>query len=53
MNAQKQRKEIKKLILDNKILSVTNFSVLFSETEKFKRFVTEKDAVLMDRGGRR
>jgi tetratricopeptide (TPR) repeat protein len=53
MNAQKQRNEIKKLILDNKILSVTNFSVLFSETEKFKRFVTEKDAVLMDRGGRR
>jgi tetratricopeptide (TPR) repeat protein len=53
LNAQKQRNEIKKLILDNKILSFTNYSVLFSETEKFKRFVTEKDAVLMDRGGRR
>ena len=53
LNAQKQRSEIKKLILDNKILSFTNYSVLFSESEKLKRFVSEKEAVLMDRGGRR
>ncbi len=53
LNAQKQRNEIKKLILDNKILSLTNYSVLFPDNEKLKRFVTEKEAVLMDRGGRR
>jgi tetratricopeptide (TPR) repeat protein len=53
LNAQKQRSEIKKLILDNKILSLTNYSVLFPESEKLKRFVSEKEAVLMDRGGRR
>lgn len=52
-NAAKQRQEIKKLITDNKILSYSNFSVLYPESEKAKRFFTEKEAVLMDRGGRR
>ncbi len=52
-NARKQRSEIRKLILDNKILSVSNFDVLFSEAEVGKRYLTEKEAILMDRGGRR
>jgi Tetratricopeptide repeat len=52
-NANKQRQEIKKLITENKILSLSNYSVLFSNLEKNKRYLTEKEAVLMDRGGRR
>lgn len=52
-NARKQRVEIKKLIHQNKILSYSNFNVLYSELEGFKRFFTEKEAVLMERGGRR
>lgn len=52
-NARKQRQEIKKLIIDNKILSYSNYSVLYSDLEKFKRYFTEKEAVLMDRGGRK
>jgi len=52
-NAVKQREEIKKLILSNKILSELNFEVLNSPSENFKRYITVKDAVLMDRGGRR
>jgi tetratricopeptide (TPR) repeat protein len=52
-NAQKQRSEIKKLILENKILSLTNYAVLFTESGKDKRYVTEKESVLMDRGGRK
>jgi tetratricopeptide (TPR) repeat protein len=52
-NAQKQRSEIKKLILENKILTLSNYSVLFPDHDKIKRYVTEKEAVLMDRGGRR
>lgn len=52
-NARKQRGEIKKLISDNKILSNSNFSVLYSDLEKSKRYFTEKESILMDRGGRR
>jgi tetratricopeptide (TPR) repeat protein len=52
-NARKQRSEIKKLIAENKILTISNFAVLYGEVEKFKRFFTEKEAVLMERGGRR
>lgn len=52
-NAAKQRSEIKKLILDNKILSFSNFSVLYHGSDSTKRYFTEKEAVLMDRGGRR
>lgn len=52
-NAKKQRAEIKKLITENKILSYSNFSVLFSDLEKFKRYLTEKESVLMERGGRK
>lgn len=52
-NAVKQRNEIRKLIMDNKILATSNFSVLFPESEEFKRYYTEKEAVLMERGGRR
>jgi tetratricopeptide (TPR) repeat protein len=52
-NARKQRAEVRKLIVDNKILSFSNFSVLSSEKDKDKRYFTQKEAVLMDRGGRR
>lgn len=53
LNAKKQRAAIKKLIYDNKILSFSNFSVLYSDIESFKRFFTEKEAILMERGGQR
>lgn len=52
-NARKQRSEIKKLILDNKILSMTNYEVILSSEENFKRYVPLKKAVLMERGGQR
>lgn len=52
-NARKQRSEIKKLITENKILSFSNFSVLFSGTDTLKRYFTEKESVLMERGGRK
>jgi hypothetical protein len=52
-NAVKQRREIKKLITDNKILSESNYAVLFPDADKAKRYITEKESVLMDRGGRR
>ncbi|MGE3609047.1 MAG: tetratricopeptide repeat protein [Bacteriovoracaceae bacterium] len=52
-NAQKQRHEIKKLIFENKILSVSNYFVLYSGQDNFKRYVTDKAAVLMDRGGKK
>ena len=52
-NAKKQRSEIKKLITQNKILSESNYSVLYSDLEKFKRYFSEKESVLMERGGRR
>jgi hypothetical protein len=51
--ARKQRNEIKKLVHDNKILSLSNFSVLFSASEGFKRYFSPKQAVLMERGGKR
>ncbi len=51
--ARKQRSEIKKLVADNKILSTSNFSVLFSSQEGFKRYFAPKQAVLMERGGKR
>lgn len=50
-NARKQRNEIKSLIAKNKILSDSNFDVLFSNLESFKRYIVEKEAVLMERGG--
>lgn len=52
-NANKQRMEIKKLITQNKILSDSNYSVLYSDLEKFKRYFPEKESVLMERGGRK
>lgn len=52
-NARKQRSEMKKLIEENKILTFSNFAVLYGDIEKFKRYFTEKEAVLMERGGRR
>lgn len=52
-NAKKQRAEIKRLIVDNKILSQANYAVLYSDLEKMKRFITEKESVLMERGGRK
>jgi tetratricopeptide (TPR) repeat protein len=52
-NARKQRSEIKKLIIENKILTFSNYSVLYQDLEKFKRYFTEKESVLMERGGRR
>lgn len=52
-NAKKQRNEMKKLIAENKILTFSNFPVLYGDLEKFKRYFTEKEAVLMERGGRR
>lgn len=52
-NAAKQRAEIKKLIYENKILSYSNFPVLYQNGDESKRYYTEKDAVLMERGGRR
>jgi tetratricopeptide (TPR) repeat protein len=51
-NANKLRSEIKTLISENKILSETNFYVLYP-TESQKRYVTSKGAVLMERGGKR
>lgn len=52
-NAKKQRGEIKKLILENKVLSESNYAVLYSSIESFKRFIPVKETVLMDRGGRK
>lgn len=52
-NARKQRAEIKKLILENKILTLSNYPVLYSDLESFKRYFTEKETVLMERGGRK
>lgn len=52
-NANKQRSEIKKLVVENKILSLSNYTVLYSDDESFKRYLTEKEAVLMERGGQR
>lgn len=52
-NARKQRSEVKKLIMDNKILSASNYAVLYGRMESFKRFVSSKNIVLMDRGGQR
>lgn len=52
-NARKQRNEISKLIMENKILSRSNFSVLLDSQDNFKRYLTSKQAILMDRGGKR
>ena len=52
-NARKQRSEVKKLIMDNKILSASNYAVLYGRLESFKRYVSSKNIVLMDRGGQR
>lgn len=50
-NAKKQRSEISKLIVDNKILSESNTAVLY-ETPDPKLYHSAQSAVLMDRGGR-
>jgi hypothetical protein len=52
-NARKQRGEVKKLIVDNKILSPSNYAVLYGSLESFKRYIPAKEAVLMDREGRK
>ncbi len=52
-NARKQRNEITKLIKENRILSMSNFAVTLNSNEAFKRYITTKQAVLMDRGGKR
>lgn len=52
-NARKQRSEIKKLVIKNGILSDSNYSVLLNPGEDFKRYIVLKDAILMDRGGKR
>ena len=52
-NARKQRTEIRKLIMENKILSRSNVSVLGDQDDSFKRYITTKQAVIMDRGGKR
>lgn len=52
-NARKQRSEVKKLIMENKILSASNYAVLYGRLESFKRYVSSKNIVLMDRGGQR
>ena len=53
LNAKKQRSEIVKLIMENKILSRSNFSVLLEPQDNYKRYLTSKQAVLMDRGGKK
>ncbi|MBA2403272.1 MAG: hypothetical protein H0V66_00760, partial [Bdellovibrionales bacterium] len=53
LNARKQRSEITKLIKENRILSRSNFLVLMDSKDSFKRYLTSKQAVLMDRGGKR
>ena len=52
-NARKERSEISKLIMTNKILSRSNFFVLLDTQDNFKRYLTSKQAILMDRGGKR
>jgi hypothetical protein len=52
-NARKHRSDVKKLIMENKILSPANYAVLYGRLEGFKRFVSTKTVVLMDRGGQR
>lgn len=53
LNAKRQRSEVTKLIKDNKILSDYNYSVLFMNDDSFKRFISLKEAILMEREGRR
>lgn len=50
-NAKKQRKEISKLIVDNKILSDSNMAVLY-DTPDPKIYHSSHSSILMDRGGR-
>lgn len=52
-NARKQRFEIKKLITENKILSHSNISVLLPTQDSYKKYLTKKKTVLMERGGKR
>jgi hypothetical protein len=52
-NARKQRQEIKSLIYENKILTQSNYNVLYPSADSFKRFVPLKESVLMERGGKR
>lgn len=52
-NALKLRGDVKKLIRENKILSASNPLVLFPTPDTHRRFITGKNAVLMERGGRR
>ena len=52
-NAKKQRSEIRKLILENKILSPLNSEILFDQTVIPQQYIMTKGSVLMDRGGKR
>lgn len=52
-NASKLRGEITKVVLDNNILSNSNYNVLFKGTFQNFRYFSERPAVMMDRGGRR
>lgn len=52
-NARKLRGDIKKLVRENKILSSSNFIVLYPAIDSHARYITTKNAVLMERGGRR
>jgi hypothetical protein len=52
-NARKLRSDVTKLVKSNKILSETNFQVLYPAADGHKRFITGRNAILMERGGRR
>jgi hypothetical protein len=52
-NAKRLRKEITKIIKDNKILSHSNHQLLSIEGPYPKRFFTTDSGILMERGGRK
>jgi tetratricopeptide (TPR) repeat protein len=50
-NARKLRSEVKKLIKENKVLSMSNYEVLYPGADGQKRFFATRSSVLMERGG--
>ncbi len=52
-NAKKQRSEMRKLIMENKILSPLNSEILFHQTGIPQQYIMTRGSVLMDRGGKR
>lgn len=52
-NAKKQRSEMRKLIMENKILSPLNSEILFHQTPIPQQYIMTRGSVLMDRGGKR